>query len=445
MQSMHQESQSIVDDDEYESFEEGGRCSLHINISEETNPSISSKHPQERLITNNVETHVVTMPHFHSLPNFSNNRCYAHALLQCLIQIKELNHLFACTQFTHDNVSEHGNTMLSETALLFDLLRSENREAVDTTSWFNTLTRYFNNSQEQQDVQELFAYLGDDLSLYTSIFNFKIMCRTQCPECESIHPKEDPFTHLSLPIPTQQDCIENVLTHYFQEEVLDENNLYSCGTCQRRVQARKNMKLISLPPTLVVHLKRFQLFGNMYIKNNTPISFPVQDLNLKHFVSDESCFNIAYHLTGIILHQGTLQGGHYIAYVKKANDQTWWLCNDSIVERIEESVINDIAMKGKDSTGSFTPYMFFYTQTTSQPKNSTPLMTRQHQNLNCNRQHNRQALIHYHMNQKLLEVRHRKFKSLKFKLFCLKGSHNLISSSTADLSKILIKLILNVL
>mgnify|MGYP005861914013 CR=1 FL=1 len=51
------------------------------------------------------------------------------------------------------------------------------------------------------------------------------------------------------------------------------------------MQAFKKFDLWSVPPVLIIHLKRFSETGGMWrSKLNTTVNFPVEDLDLANFV-----------------------------------------------------------------------------------------------------------------------------------------------------------------
>jgi ubiquitin carboxyl-terminal hydrolase 48 len=53
------------------------------------------------------------------------------------------------------------------------------------------------------------------------------------------------------------NTLEESLNDYFSEEALDGENQYFCGSCQKRVDATRCIKLHSLPPVVNFHLKRY--------------------------------------------------------------------------------------------------------------------------------------------------------------------------------------------
>ena len=82
-----------------------------------------------------------------------------------------------------------------------------------------------------------------------------------------------------------------------------------------KVDAKCRYFLNTLPPILVIHLKRFALDnrGNLQ-KDRRHINYPIE-LELDKFVLNGG--RNRYKLFGVVDHSGSLHRGHYIAYVRK--------------------------------------------------------------------------------------------------------------------------------
>ena len=148
------------------------------------------------------------------------------------------------------------------------------------------------------------------------------------------------------------------LTKFVEIDVLDNENKRDCDSCRSELQlqseseveceveselqskveskteykqkAFKRYFIHTAPPILILHLKRFQqsgLFGQTY-KINDAIEFE-EELDLEPFMipDDSKKRQTKYKLTGIVVHNGSLRGGHYIAFVKRMND--WIYCSDT--------------------------------------------------------------------------------------------------------------------
>lgn len=69
-------------------------------------------------------------------------------------------------------------------------------------------------------------------------------------------------------------------------------------------------------------------------KLQTPVDFPLNDLDLSQFVyvnqvGHTSC--IRYDLYGIVKHFGTLEGGHYVASCRNPHRGKWYKFDDNEV------------------------------------------------------------------------------------------------------------------
>ena len=85
------------------------------------------------------------------------------------------------------------------------------------------------------------------------------------------------------------------------------------------------------------------------VKDVRKIDVPVDKLNLPISVDSDVSYTKSFHLVGYIVHSGTMQRGHYTAYVKERDKSSWLLCNDKAVIHIEGDL--------KDSEMS---YVLFY-------------------------------------------------------------------------------------
>ena len=111
----------------------------------------------------------------------------------------------------------------------------------------------------------------------------------------------------------------------------------------------KRYLLKSTPPFLVIHLKRFQqtgLFGRTqkldaaiefdeYL-DTSPFIMPSQDAEQDEIISTR------YKLYGIVVHSGSLFGGHYIAYIRHLQDEKddeWVYCSDSHTRTVPWDIV----------------------------------------------------------------------------------------------------------
>lgn len=155
---------------------------------------------------------------------------------------------------------------------------------------------------------------------------------------------------LDLPLLLQNNNnsvkIENLLEEYFEEEEIKFET--KCEKCGKKRVHKKEIKFSQPPNILILSLQRIN--NRTKRKNNCCVIFP-EILNIQKFL-DEDCGHYndnEYVLYGIGNHSGTINFGHYYAYIK-LNDKKWYEFNDSHVRKISEGI----------DTRSITAYTLFY-------------------------------------------------------------------------------------
>ncbi|XP_025972677.2 ubl carboxyl-terminal hydrolase 18 isoform X2 [Dromaius novaehollandiae] len=99
-----------------------------------------------------------------------------------------------------------------------------------------------------------------------------------------------------------------------------------------------SMKLVHLPQTLILHLKRFCLRKSASIhKLCHYLPFP-QDLDFSAVLTEEQCQADAsekaswqYELFAVVVHSGSTDCGHYCAYIQSLTERKWYCFDDSEV------------------------------------------------------------------------------------------------------------------
>lgn len=109
----------------------------------------------------------------------------------------------------------------------------------------------------------------------------------------------------------------------------------------------------SLPPVLIIHLKRFHFDGKRLHKITKLVNFPIEDLHLAtgqeevleleegEGPASASLAAAGYRLFGVLNHSGTLGSGHYFSYCRKASDSSgeggnaWFEFNDSFCAEVD--------------------------------------------------------------------------------------------------------------
>ncbi len=144
--------------------------------------------------------------------------------------------------------------------------------------------------------------------------------------------------------------IDELLGDYFEEEVIRFET--KCEKCGKKRDHRKEVKFSQPPNILILSLQRIN--GRTKRKNNCMVEFP-ETLDIQKFI-DADCKHYnenEYVLYGVGNHSGTIDFGHYYAYIK-LNDKYWYEFNDSYVGK----------KVGGISTCSTTAYTLFYKKRT---------------------------------------------------------------------------------
>ena len=131
--------------------------------------------------------------------------------------------------------------------------------------------------------------------------------------------------------------LTNLLENFGNLEQLTQENKWYCPKCKEHQLAKKKIEIYTCPEILIIHLKRFK---NNYKLGNL-IKFPIEGLDMGkyiHYKENENSDNI-YDLFAVSNHDGSLEGGHYIAYCKNYFENKWYNFNDAIVSEINENNI----------------------------------------------------------------------------------------------------------
>ena len=137
---------------------------------------------------------------------------------------------------------------------------------------------------------------------------------------------------MTISLPFTDSSLEKCIATYLKEDFIHcegDNTMYKCEKCNSSTKARIKTDISHSPKYLLFHLKRFQFPSMKKITNK--IKFPLQ-LSLQ--VSQNKS---QYELFGVTKHIGTLNSGHYVAFVKR--EKLWYLFNDEMYQSISESEV----------------------------------------------------------------------------------------------------------
>eukprot|EP00919_Chromeraceae_sp_WS-2016_P069514 GHVR01164845.1.p1 GENE.GHVR01164845.1~~GHVR01164845.1.p1 ORF type:complete len:521 (+),score=114.35 GHVR01164845.1:32-1594(+) len=167
----------------------------------------------------------------------------------------------------------------------------ENKEPSKTTSRHTQTDTHTHTQQRSID------YVSTCVS---KCFMSSIVSTIRCSKCTRLSDKVDPIFDISTEIPQRRmdthspsnvgpspgifsrvlkpvkerffggDVeVSDCLTHFFEKERLTGNDKYDCEGCKSRVDADKVLSLLTLPPVLTLHFKRFGFVGGFFSQKNS--------------------------------------------------------------------------------------------------------------------------------------------------------------------------------
>ena len=293
--------------------------------------------------------------------------CYLNSIIQQLFMIPTLRE----TIIKIENPSK--TNILYELQLLFSSLKLYENSYYDPRSFVvaNNL-----NFAEQMDADEFYGTLIDKIEkdikdiyylkdntkneenkivnykykdLFNYFFGIKVLDELQFVDCGHKRYNEFCYYNIQIEIKNCNNLYES-LNNYFKAEVMDGENKINCEECNTKRICHKHLLLKSLPNILVICLKRFEFDYETMLKFklNKYLEFPFH-LNMKDYMIEnhkEKCTE--YDLTGIVVHNGVSDFGHYYDLIK-GPDNKWYKFNDeNVIEFREENIPNE-AFGNKES------------------------------------------------------------------------------------------------
>ncbi|XP_042578642.1 ubl carboxyl-terminal hydrolase 18 isoform X2 [Cyprinus carpio] len=168
-----------------------------------------------------------------------------------------------------------------------------------------------------------------------SLYEIKVETQVVCSKCKFIHRAPSSLFSLPLAICEGENTLEGCINSFFQLQKLRDSEKFNCERCDEKQPSTNEVKLVSLPPILCVHLKRFRNNGftrKLFNKVTFPETFSNdifaagQSENADGLKADE-----CYSLYAVVVHIGPAMFGHYTAFIRPNQDR-WYYADDSCVQ-----------------------------------------------------------------------------------------------------------------
>ena len=303
-----------------------------------------------------LDTSELNKQKYIGLKNLSST-CYMNSILQQIFMIPMLRETLLSIKHTKEK------TVLFELQLLFSALKVYESQYYDPSSFViaNKLNFY-----EQMDADEYFGifidkiesdiknlYPNDSENKYKDLFRFffgiKALDELKFVDCNHKRYNEFFYNNIQLEVKGFNN-LDSSMKNYFKTEIMDGENKINCEECKMKRTCHKRQIFKSLPNILVINLKRFEFDYNTMLKFklNNYFEFPLE-LDMKEYlIEDHKETNTKYELTGITIHFGFSDYGHYYDLIKSP-DGKWYKFNDNSVSEFDEKEIPHEAFGEKES------------------------------------------------------------------------------------------------
>ncbi|XP_076679799.1 ubiquitin carboxyl-terminal hydrolase 48 isoform X2 [Andrena cerasifolii] len=319
--------------------------------------------------------------------------CYVNSLIQMWFHNEDMRRIIYKWSITEDpeereaeqqaakaGLPFHPGTAVGQLQYIFAMMQFGNRRLLDPLNLAIALSL---DTRTQQDAQEfsklLLCHIEGKLQQNTDLKQM-LQRLTQgrysyincCSKCGTEYPTSTTFYELDLQLAaTLKEAVET----YLSVEQLTGPNQYHCVTCNDKKDARRFIRLESLPETLNIQLMRFVFHRDSGQKRklNSFIQFP-EDLDMSEYIRCPPQSHV-YSLVAVLSHKGpSAHSGHYIANICNSNGE-WHQFSDDKVEKMQNKRIEDgvsdnskVVKRGRVPKGflsSNTAYMLVYKKVTN--------------------------------------------------------------------------------
>ena len=123
------------------------------------------------------------------------------------------------------------------------------------------------------------------------------------------------------------------INYYRPSPSLDDNKWFCPQRSSYQISTKETC-IINCGQILIVHLSRYLDSGNnVFIKNTDFVECLPETTHVLRVPiqsGDSISFTHTYSLIATINHSGTLQAGHYWAFIKDCSTNNWLKCNDRL-------------------------------------------------------------------------------------------------------------------
>lgn len=297
------------------------------------------------------------------------NTCYMNSILQCLNcskefityflnnnyleDLKDNNHKELCIEYhkvmnkyweTNNNIKPNNlKNIINKLTSLFD--NNDQHDSQEFLSIFldllhtgikyNISITYTGNIKNIHDrhavnaIKMWYKIYNTDYSFIIQHFFGQYIQELTCGNCEYKLYNYEPYCILTLPM---YDNIYDSLINFTKIEILKGDENWLCEKCNNNSYAKKKINIWKSPNILIIQFKRFNYLNE---KNDSYISYPINNLNLKNYIYGYEETDCIYNLKAINCHDGSMSFGHYYSYCMNYINNKWYEYNDDTITEVD--------------------------------------------------------------------------------------------------------------
>ena len=293
------------------------------------------------------------------------NTCYFNSLIQQLY----MNKFIRESIIGDEDKKNNSNIVFKQLKILLTEMKFSFSDYINPEKLFNSIENWDKkklSSGEQMDASEFFNLLYERCSCseFQDCFEGKFYTTFTCDECNHDSSSNESFTTINLQVKNHKNLKES-LNSFFEGEIFDGENMYFCEKCQKKVRAEKKISIKDLPQCFVFVLNRFEFDYDKMLKKkiNNYCELPKKIDMTSFYDGVEVDSDLTFDLTGMIIHKGNSEFGHYYSIIKDEELNKWILFNDNEIMEFDEEYIKEEAFGNKDENGPTdapSAYVLFY-------------------------------------------------------------------------------------
>lgn len=275
---------------------------------------------------------------------------------------------------------QNEDNLLYQLQCIFAFLNQSEQQYYNPQGFTNAFKDWDGNPTNvliQMDVDEFFNMFMDKLETAIKGSDQEKMIQEHfggtyaneliCKGCPHYSSRSEPYLAVNLQVKNKKSIKES-LEALIEGEMLDGDNSYYCEKWDKKVPTLKRTCISRLPKHLILVLKRFEFdYDTMQkVKVNAYWEFPeilnmepYTQTGLKRREKNKQTDNDAeenyeaeeqpkyplelydYKLSGVLVHSGYAEGGHYYSFIKDREDETgadaWYEFNDENVKDFDKA------------------------------------------------------------------------------------------------------------